>query len=108
MQKFKNERIDQIMTFRKNKSDMKQYNTLLKSENDRLTKRLTQLEKERDQAVSDKENAIRLLNTYKGEYESLIEDSKKLIEKQKSSEKAMDKMIEDYKNELDKMGTVKA
>lgn len=91
------------MAFRKNKSDIKQYNALLKAENERLMKQISQLEKERDQAVSDKESAICLLNTYKGEYESLIEDSKKLIEKQKNAEKVMDGIIKDCKNELDKM-----
>lgn len=96
------------MAFRKNKSDIKQYNILLKAENERLVKQILQLEKERDQAISDKENAIHLLNTYKGEYESLIEDSKKLIEKQKNAEKVMDGIIKDYKNELDKTNAQKS
>ena len=41
-----------------------------------------------------------LLNTYKKEYERLIQDSKKLIQKQKSSEKAVDKIINGLKKEL--------
>lgn len=90
------------MTFNKRKAGLNQYNTLLKAENDRLTKKMSQLEKELDQALSDKENVIRLLNTYKNEYESLIEDSKKLIEKQKNAEKVMDRIIEDYMIELEK------
>lgn len=81
-------------------TDSKKYKKLLKEENDRLAKRISQLEKERDYAVKDMKRSAELLNTYKKEYERLIQDSKKLIQKQKSSEKAVDKIINGLKKEL--------
>lgn len=78
------------------------YNTLLEKENETLKYRISQLEKERDCAVEDKQRAVELLEKYKTEYESLIDDLKKSIEKQKNVEQIMDKIIEDCKKELEK------
>ena len=84
-------------------TDSKKYKKLLKEENDRLAKRSSQLEKERDYAVKDMKRSSELLNTYKKEYERLIQDSKKLIQKQKSSEKAVNKIINGLKKELSEL-----
>lgn len=92
---------EQIMFLKKN-TDTEKYNKLLKNENEALTYRISQLEKERDCAVEDKQRAIELLEKYKTEYESLIDDLKKSIEKQKNVEQIMDKIIEDCKKELEK------
>lgn len=40
------------------------------------------------------------LNKYKSEYEALIADAKKLIEKQKKTDDAMNKIMETCNNEL--------
>ena len=84
-------------------TDSKKYKKLLKEENDRLAKRISQPEKERDYAVKDMKRSSELLNTYKKEYERLIQDSKKLIQKQKSSGKAVDKIINGLKKELSEL-----
>lgn len=84
-------------------TNSKKYKKLLKEENDRLAKRISQLEKERDYAVKDMKRSSELLNTYKKEYERLIQDSKKLIQKQKYSEKAVDKIINGLKKELSEL-----
>ena len=84
-------------------TDSKKYKKLLKEENDRLAKRISQLEKERDYAVKDMKRSSELLNTYKKEYERLNQDSKKLIQKQKSSEKTVDKIINGLKKELSEL-----
>lgn len=46
-------------------TDSKKYKKLLKEENDRLAKRISQLEKERDYAVKDMKRSSELLNSYK-------------------------------------------
>ena len=53
--------------------------------------------------MKDMKRSSELLNTYKKEYERLIQDSKKLIQKQKSSEKAVDKIINGLKKELSEL-----
>lgn len=88
------------MKFKRN-INIQKYSKLLEKENEDLKQKIQQLEKERDQAISEKKRAIGLLDSYKGEYESLIADSKKLIEKQKQTEKVMNKITEDCKKELE-------
>ena len=89
-------------------TDSKKYKKLLKEENDRLAKRISQLEKERDYAVKDMKRSSELLivvgdGAQTKEYERLIQDSKKLIQKQKSSEKAVNKIINGLKKELSEL-----
>ena len=88
------------MFFKLTPPDYKKYNRLLKEENESLTRKIAQLEKEREHAPTEKERAIELLNRYKGEYESLIEDAKQLVKKQKESDKIMDDLVENLRGEL--------
>lgn len=88
------------MFFKLTPPDYKKYNRLLKEENESLTRKIAQLEKEREHATTEKERAIELLNRYKGEYESLIEDAKQLVKKQKESDKIMDDLVENLRGEL--------
>lgn len=85
----------------KKEINMQKYSKLLEKENENLKQKMCQLEKERDQAISEKKRAIGLLDSYKREYESLIADSKRLIKKQKQTENIMNKITEDCKKELE-------
>lgn len=88
------------MFFRNNRNTDK-YNRLLEKENESLKRKISQLEKSRDNAIKEKERSIGLLNQYKTEYETLIADARKLIEKQKNTDKAANTIMENYKKELD-------
>ena len=89
-----------IMFFR-NKRNTDKYNRLLEKENESLKRKISQLEKSRDNAIKEKERSIGLLNQYKTEYETLIADARKLIEKQKNTDKAANTIMENYKKELE-------
>ena len=78
------------------------YITYLEKEIQELQRRMKQLELERDNAIAEKEKSAEILNKYKSEYESLIADSKKLLEKQKKADKTMDKIISDYRDGVGK------
>lgn len=67
----------------KNKTNYETYIKLLKDENEKLYRKIPQLQKDLDHAIAAKEKSSALLNKYKSEYESLIADAKKLMEKQK-------------------------
>lgn len=86
----------------KNKS-MKNYSYLLEKENETLKRKISHLENERDRAVTEKLRMSELLERYKGEYESLIADTKKLIEKQRESEKVLDGIVDGMRGELDRV-----
>lgn len=85
------------------KKSYQKFNKLLKEENERLTRRVSQLEKERDDAVAEKEDALGLLDKYREEYESLIADSRRLIERQKKLDHVMDEMTDAYRAELERL-----
>lgn len=79
---------------------MKNYSYLLEKENETLKRKISRLENERDRAVAEKLRMSELLEKYKGEYESLIADTKKLIEKQRESEKVLDGIVDGMRGEL--------
>lgn len=80
--------------------NMKNYSYLLEKENETLKRKISHLENERDRAVLEKERMSELLEKYKGEYEALIADTKKLIEKQRESEKVLDGIAAGMRGEL--------
>lgn len=82
---------------------MKNYSYLLEKENESLKRKISRLENERDRAITDKVRMNELLEKYKGEYESLIADTKKLIEKQRESEKVMDGIVDGMRGELSQL-----
>lgn len=86
----------------KNKS-MKNYSYLLEKENETLKRKISHLENERDRAITEKVRMSELLEKYKGEYEALIADTKKLIEKQRESEKVLDGIVDGMRGELDRV-----
>ncbi len=88
------------MLFSKNRTNYETYIKLLKDENEKLYRRISRLEGERDHADAAREKSTALLNKYKSEYEALIADAKKLIEKQKKTDDAMNKIMETCNNEL--------
>ncbi len=83
--------------------NMKNYSYLLEKENETLKRKISHLENERDRAVLEKVRMSELLEKYKGEYEALIADTKKLIEKQRESEKVLDGIVEGMRGELDRV-----
>ncbi len=87
--------------FGKKRVSKENYMSFLEKENETLRRQIEQLEKERDNAVDEKKRSADILNKYKAEYESLIRDSKKLIEKQKKAGKAIDGITESYKEALE-------
>lgn len=82
---------------------MKNYRYLLEKENETLKRKISRLENERDRAVTEKLRMSELLEKYKGEYESLIADTKKLIEKQRESEKVLDGIVDSCENQLEQL-----
>ena len=88
-----------IDLFRK-KVNKENYIQYLEKEVETLRRKIKQFELERDNAINEKKRAEDILNKYKTEYESLIADSKKLIEKQKKADKTIDKIISNCRNEL--------
>lgn len=78
------------------------YISYLEKEIQELNRKMKQLELERDNAIAEKKKSAEILNKYKSEYESLISDSRKLLEKQKKADKTMDKIISDYRDEIGK------
>lgn len=82
---------------------MKNYSYLLEKENETLKRKISRLENERDRAVAEKLRMSELLEKYKGEYESLIADTKKLIEKQRESEKVLDGIVDGMRGELERV-----
>ncbi len=82
---------------------MKNYSYLLEKENESLKRKISRLENERDRAITEKVRMNELLEKYKGEYESLIAETKKLIEKQRESEKVMDGIVDSCENQLEQL-----
>lgn len=89
-----------FMRLKRKTLDYQKYNQLLKEENESLTRKIAQLEKQQERTTAEKEKALEMLNRYKGEYESLIQDAKHLIEKQKESDKIMNDLVEELRGEL--------
>ncbi len=90
-----------INLFGKKKVSKENYISYLEKENETLRRKNELLEKERNHAIKEKERSAEILKKYKAEYESLIKDSKRLIEKQKKAGKAMDGITESYKEALE-------
>ena len=88
------------MLLKRKTPDYKKYNQLLKDENENLTRKIAQLEKQKERATAEQEKALEMLNRYKGEYESLIQDAQHLIEKQKESDQIMNDLVEELRGEL--------
>ena len=86
------------------KVNKENYVNYLEKEVETLRRKIEQVELERDNAIAEKKRSAEILDKYKAEYELLIADSKKLLEKQRKSDKAMDKIINDCREEL---GSVK-
>lgn len=82
---------------------MKNYSYLLEKENETLKRKISRLENERDRAVTEKLRMSELLERYKGEYEALIADARKLIEKQRESEKVLDGIVDSCENQLEQL-----
>ncbi len=82
------------------KVNVQHYNRLLEKENRTLKHKISHLESEHRRAAAEKDRMAQLLEQYKAEYESLISDAKKLIEKQKDSAAAVDAIIDECKKEL--------
>lgn len=80
--------------------NMKNYSYLLEKENETLKRKISHLENERDRAITEKVRMSELLEKYKGEYEALIADTKKLIEKQRESEKVLDGIVDGMRGEI--------
>ncbi len=87
------------MRFHTKSPDYKKYNRLLKEENEKLTQKITQFEQEQTRITAEKEKALNMLNRYKSEYESLIQDARHLLQKQKESDKVMSNLIEKLRGE---------
>lgn len=85
--------------FRK-KINKKNYESYLEKEVETLRRKIEKAELERDNAIKEKKRSDEILDKYKSEYESLIRDSRKLLEKQKKANKTMDKIISDCKKDL--------
>ena len=85
------------------KVNKENYVSYLEKEVDKLKGKITVLEKERDNALSSQKRAQEMLEKYKTEYESIIADSKKLIEKQKKTDETMDKIVNGYRAELERL-----
>lgn len=86
------------------KVNKENYVSYLEKEVETLRRKIEQVELERDNAIVEKKRSAEILDKYKAEYELLIADSKKLLEKQRKADKAMDKIINDCREEL---GSVK-
>lgn len=86
------------------KVNKENYVNYLEKEVETLRRKIEQVELERDNAIAEKKRSAEILDKYKAEYELLIADSKKLLEKQRKADKAMDKVINDCREEL---GSVK-
>lgn len=82
---------------------IKNYSHLLEQENEALKRKISRLENERDRAITEKVRMSELLEKYKGEYEALIADTKKLIGKQRESEKVVDGIMARMRDELSQM-----
>ncbi len=87
--------------FGRKKVSKENYVSYLEKDNEALRRKIEQLEKERDNALNEKKKSVEILDKYKAEYESLIRDSKKLIEKQKKAGQAIDGIAESYKEALE-------
>lgn len=87
--------------FGRKKVSKENYVSYLEKDNETLRRKVEQLEKERDNALNEKKKSAEILDKYKAEYESLIRDSKKLIEKQKRAGQAIDGITESYKEALE-------
>lgn len=85
--------------FRK-KINKKNYESYLEKEVETLRRKIEKAELERDNAIKEKKRSDEILDKYKSEYESLIRDSRKLLEKQKKANKTIDKIISDCKKDL--------
>ena len=83
------------------KVNKENYVSYLEKEVETLRRKIEQVELERDNAIVEKNKSAKILDKYKTEYESLIADSKKLIEKQKKTDETMDNIINDYRAELE-------
>lgn len=86
--------------WKKKKVNVDNYNSLLEKENEALKRRITHLESERRRAAAEKDRMAQLLERYKSEYETLISDAKKLIEKQKHAASTVETIIDECKKEL--------
>ena len=82
------------------KVNKENYVNYLEKEIETLRRKIEQVELERDNAIAEKNKSAEIFDNYKAEYESLIADSKKLLEKQRKADKAMDKIISDCREEL--------
>ena len=82
------------------KVNKENYVNYLEKEVETLRRKIEQVELERDNAIAEKNKSAEIFDNYKAEYESLIADSKKLLEKQRKADKAMDKIISDCREEL--------
>lgn len=85
--------------FRK-KIKKENYESYLEKEVETLRRKIEKAELERDNAIKEKKRADEILDKYKAEYELLIRDSRKLLEKQKKANKTIDKIISDCKKDL--------
>lgn len=85
--------------FRK-KIKKENYESYLEKEIETLRQKIKRAELERDNAVKEKKRSDEILDKYKAEYELLIRDSRKLLEKQKKANKTIDKIISDCKKDL--------
>lgn len=85
--------------FRK-KIKKENYESYLEKEVETLRRKIEKAELERDNAIKEKKRADEILDKYKSEYELLIRDSRKLLEKQKKANKTIDKIISDCKKDL--------
>lgn len=85
------------------KANKKYYENYLEKEIETLRRKNKQLELERDNAIREKNRSDEILHKYKTDYELLIADSKKLLEKQKNANKTMDKIITNCRNELGRL-----
>lgn len=85
--------------FRK-KIKKENYESYLEKEVETLRRKIEKAELERDNAIKEKKRADEILDKYKSEYELLIRDSRKLLDKQKKANKTIDKIISDCKKDL--------
>lgn len=84
------------------KISKKNYERYLEKEIETLRRKIEKVELERDNAINEKKRSDEILNKYKSEYELLIADSKKLLEKQKKANKTINKIINECRSELKK------
>lgn len=82
------------------KINKKNYESYLEKEIETLRRKIEKVELERDNAIKEKKKSDEILDKYKSEYELLITDSKKLLEKQKKANKTIDNIISDCRNGL--------